>query len=124
MDEINEKLGDIKAIKKIISRVGIGLIVLILIFNTFGTIGAGERGVLLQFGAVQDKVFGEGLYFKIPFIQHVVKVDVKIQKDEIAASAASKDLQVVTSKIALNFHLAPESVNRIWQDVGHDYNIR
>src|SRR3989344_384689 len=124
MDEINEKLGDIKAIKKIISRVGIGLIVLILIFNTFGTIGAGQRGILLQFGAVQDKVFGEGLYFKIPFIQTVVEMDVKIQKDEIPASAASKDLQIVTSKIALNYHLAPDSVNKVWQEVGKDYNIR
>ena len=49
-------------------------------FGSVGTIGAGERGVLLQFGAVKDKVFDEGLYFKIPFIQQVVKMDVKIAK--------------------------------------------
>ena len=110
--------------KRSLRRVIITVIVLILIFGSFGTIGAGERGVLLQFGAVQDKVFGEGLYFKIPFIQHVVKMDVKIQKDEVAASAASKDLQIVTSKIALNFHLAPDAVNKVWQDMGKDYNIR
>ena len=109
---------------KIISRVGIGLIVLILIFSSFGTVGAGERGILLQFGAVQDKVLREGLYFKIPFVQEVVKVDVRIQKDAVPASAASKDLQIVTSEIALNYHLDPESVNKIWQEVGKNYNIR
>jgi len=109
---------------KIISKIAIGLAVLIIILGTFGTIGAGERGVLLQFGAVQDKVFDEGLYLKIPFIQKVVKMDVKIQKDEVPASASSKDLQVVTSKIALNYHLDPESVNKIWQDVGKNYNTR
>jgi len=87
-------------------------------------VGAGERGVLLQFGAVQDKVFGEGLYLKIPFIQKVVKMDVKIQKDEVPASASSKDLQVVTSKIALNYHLDPGSVNKVWQEVGKNYNTR
>ncbi len=110
--------------RKFGKRAGYAVIIIILLFSSFGTVGAGERGVLLQFGAVQDRVFGEGLYVKIPFIQHVVKVDVKIQKDEVPASAASKDLQVVTSKIALNFHLSPDSVNRIWQDVGKDYNTR
>ncbi len=95
-----------------------------LLVSAFGTIGAGERGVLLQFGAVKNKVFNEGLYIKIPFIQEVVKMDVKIQKDEVPASASSKDLQIITSKIAINYHLSPEHVNQIWQEVGKDYNSR
>jgi len=110
--------------KNIITRIIIGVLALMLILGTFGTVGAGERGILLQFGAVKDKVFDEGLYFKIPFIQSVVKIDVKIQKDEVPASASSKDLQIVTSKIAINYHLFPDKVNSIWQDVGRDYNSR
>lgn len=102
----------------------IGLIALIFVFSAFGTVGAGERGVLLHFGAVQDKVLGEGLYFKIPLIQQVIKMDVKIQKDEVQSSAASKDLQIVTSKIALNYHLDPDSVNKVWQELGRDFNAR
>lgn len=51
-------------------------------------------------------------------------MDVKIQKDEVPASASSKDLQIVTSKIAINYHLAPEKVNNIWQEVGREYNSR
>lgn len=121
--EINEKIRGMEK-RKIISRIIYAAIILILVLGAFGTIGAGERGVLLQFGAVKDKVFDEGLYVKIPFIQRVVKVDVKIKKDEVPASASSKDLQIVTSKIALNYHLAPESVNKIWQEVGKDYNAR
>ncbi len=96
----------------------------VLFVNFVGTVGAGERGILLQFGAVQDRVFKEGLYFKIPFVQEVVKMDVKIQKDEVPASAASKDLQIVTSRIALNYHIDPDSVNKIWQEVGKNYNVR
>ena len=111
-------------LRKITSKIIIILAALIVVFGTFGTIGAGERGILLQFGAVQDKIFGEGLYVKIPMIQKVVRIDVKIKKDEVPVSAASKDLQIVTSKIALNYHLAPESVNRIWQEVGKDYNTK
>jgi regulator of protease activity HflC (stomatin/prohibitin superfamily) len=120
---MDEKFREIN-FQKIVSYSIIGLIAIIIIFGSFGTVGAGERGVLLQFGAVKDKIFGEGLYFKIPFVQRVVKIDVKVQKDEVPASASSKDLQVVTSKIALNYHLAPDSVNKIWQEIGKDYNIR
>jgi len=121
--EINEKIRKMDA-KKIVSRIIFGLFALIIIFGAFGTVGAGERGILLQFGAVKDKVFDEGLYIKIPLIQRVVIMDVKIQKDEIPATASSKDLQIVTSRIALNYHLAPESVNKIWQEVGKNYNAR
>ncbi|MCP6726449.1 MAG: prohibitin family protein [Patescibacteria group bacterium] len=106
----------------------IGLITflfIIMVLNfPFGTVGAGERGVQLRFGAVTGKVFNEGLYFRIPFVERVQKMDVKIQKDEVAASAASKDLQIVTSRIALNYHLDPDAVNKIWQEVGRDYNTR
>ena len=109
--------------KKMPFIVGI-LVALVVIGNSVGTVGAGERGVLLQFGAVQDRVLGEGLYFKIPFIQEVHKMDVKIQKDEVPASASSKDLQIVTSAIAINYNISPDSVNRIWQEVGKDYNQR
>lgn len=120
---VNEKIRDMN-FKKIAKYAAIGLVALIILFGSFGTIGAGERGVLLQFGAVKDKIFDEGLYIKIPIIQDVVKIDVKIQKDEIPASASSKDLQIVTSKIALNYHLDPNSVNKIWQEIGKNYNTR
>jgi len=111
-------------VKKIVKYSVIGLVVAILVLGTFGTVGAGERGVLLQFGAVKDTIFDEGLYVKIPLVHRVVKMDVKVQKDEVAASASSKDLQVVTSKIALNYHVDPNSVNQIWQDIGKNYNVR
>lgn len=125
--EINERVNEkIKRLKegRVFSKILYGLVALILLFGAFGTVGAGERGILLQFGAVKDKVFDEGLYIKIPFVQQVVIIDVKIQKDEVPATASSKDLQIVTSRIALNYHLAPESVNKIWQEVGKNYNSR
>ena len=100
------------------------IVIIALVNSPLGTIGAGERGVQLRFGAVTGKVFDEGLYFRIPFVEQVQNMDVRIQKDEVPASAASKDLQIVTSKIALNYHLDPNSVNLIWQEVGKSYNTR
>ena len=48
--------------------------VIIMITNApFGTVGAGERGIQLRFGAVTGEVFDEGLYFRIPFVERVQK---------------------------------------------------
>lgn len=48
------------------------LVILILIaLNSFAIIGAGKRGVLLTFGAVQNKTFNEGIHFKIPLISEI-----------------------------------------------------
>ncbi len=114
----------LRKMRKIIPIFIFIIILLVLVFGSVGTIGAGERGVLLRFGAVQDRVIGEGLFFKIPVIDRVQKMDVKIQKDEVPASASSKDLQIVTSRVAINYNLLPDSVNKVWQEVGTDYNQR
>jgi Membrane protease subunits, stomatin/prohibitin homologs len=102
----------------------LGVLLLFFIFSPFGTIAAGERGVHLRFTAVTGKVFGEGLYFLIPLIESVQMMDTKIQKVETVAAAASKDLQTVHSTVALNFHIDPERVSKIYQEVGLQYKER
>lgn len=109
---------------RVISHSIILLIVLVFVFGAFGTIGAGERGVMTRFGAVSGKVVGEGLYFKLPFIEHVVVMDVKTQKDQTEATAASKDLQTVNSVVALNYSIRPDAVAKLYQDIGLDYKAR
>jgi len=68
--------------RKNVIRIGLAIVALILLFflSPFGTIAAGERGVHLRFTAVTGKVFGEGLYFRIPLIESVQTMDVKVQK--------------------------------------------
>ena len=74
-----DKVENMQKIKKNVPILVLVFFALILVFNSVGTVGAGERGVLLQFGAVQDKVLGEGLYFKIPFSTSQ-KMDVKFKR--------------------------------------------
>ena len=71
--------------KTTVIRIGIAVLALLLLFwlSPFGTIAAGERGVHLRFTAVTGKVFGEGLYFRIPLIESVQMMDVKVQKYEM-----------------------------------------
>ncbi len=97
------------------------LLVFGLIANSVVIVSAGERGVLLTFGRVEDTVFGEGLHFKIPLVQSVVIFNVKTHKYEALATAASKDLQDVNTQVALNFRVSADSVNRIYQTIGSDY---
>jgi len=85
------------------------------------TVKAGERGVLLQFGAVTGTVHGEGLYFRIPFAERIVKMNVRIQILQLTASAASRDVQEVNAIVALNYHVDPSKVSQIYQTIGPDY---
>ncbi len=102
----------------------LGIFLISILSSALGTVGAGERGVKLRFNAVTNTVYGEGLYFVIPFIERMIIVDVKVQKEEADAQAASKDLQTVTSRIALNYSVDPDHVISIYQNIGIDYKIR
>ena len=99
----------------------IALFALIIIFGSVYTIGAGERGVLLTFGKPSMDSVGEGLHFKVPIVQNIQKMEVRTQKIETNADAASKDLQNVETIIALNFHLSPDQVPNLYQEVGRGY---
>ncbi|MEW6187327.1 MAG: prohibitin family protein [Thermodesulfobacteriota bacterium] len=101
----------------------IALIVLYFI-NPFVMIGAGERGVVLNFGAVQKGVLNEGIHFRIPIMQRVIRMDVRVQKSQTDAAAASKDLQETHSTIALNYHILPEKANWVYQKIGDSYKER
>jgi regulator of protease activity HflC (stomatin/prohibitin superfamily) len=100
------------------------LLFLLLFMNPCVIVPAGNRGVVMNLGAVSDRIMQEGLNFRTPLVQTVVRMNVQIQKHEVTASAASKDLQEVTSTIALNFHLNPEEVNKIYQQIGEDFSER
>jgi regulator of protease activity HflC (stomatin/prohibitin superfamily) len=84
---------------------------------------AGFRGVLLQFSAVKG-VLGEGFHVVIPFVNDVVLMEVRTQKEESQATAASRDLQNVTTSLALNFRVDPGRVGDLFQGVGGDYKAR
>lgn len=124
MDYEEKRERDFKMFVKISKYIGIVILLLVVLFGSIGTVGAGQRGVLLKFGAVTGEIKGEGLYFKLPIIQDVKIMDVRIQKEQTGASAASKDLQTVNSTIALNFNLVPEQVANVWQKFGGDYKER
>jgi regulator of protease activity HflC (stomatin/prohibitin superfamily) len=93
-------------------------------FKGYVIVEPGNRGIVVQLGAVQSYVLSEGLHLKIPFIQEVIPIEVRVQKAESEETTSSKDLQVVNTVIAVNYRLDPENVNRLYQDVGLNYKER
>lgn len=123
-DRIRDTPLDEFPIAKIIVWSIIGLVLLIGVFGSFYTVGAGQRAVLLTWGEASLDSKDPGLNFKIPLAQKAIKITVQTQKYEVAASAASKDLQIVSSNIAVNYHLNPESVPVLYKDIGVAYQDR
>jgi regulator of protease activity HflC (stomatin/prohibitin superfamily) len=81
------------------------------------TVPAGHVGVQTYWGAVQEQVFSEGLYWQSPGTGYV-DMDARVQKKTANSTASSKDLQVVTVNIALNFRLDAEQATEIYQNIG------
>ncbi|NKE71519.1 prohibitin family protein [Candidatus Manganitrophus noduliformans] len=101
------------------------LLLLIVLFSSFQVVGAGQRGVVFsKLSGIRDVTLDEGLHFKIPFVEEVVLMDVRVQKSQTAAPAASKDLQNVSSTIAVNFHIDPSRAQKVYQEVGVSYKER
>lgn len=105
------------------------LIVLIIAItittNSIAIVPAGHRGVLISWGGkVEEKILQEGLNFKTPFAQSVVIMTVQIQKVESSESTASKDLQEITTTVAVNYRLDPSLVNQIYREMAKDYASR
>ena len=123
-DELQELLQALLKGKGKYIAIGIAVVIFLLLINPFVTIGAGERGIVLNFGAVQDAVFDEGLHFRIPVMQKVIVMDVKIQKSQTDSAASTKDLQNTSFSIVVNHHITPDKVNWIYQKIGISYQDR
>jgi regulator of protease activity HflC (stomatin/prohibitin superfamily) len=120
---VSERDGKVYVGRIIMSTIIFFFVLLPVLFGSWSIVNAGERGVRVRFGAAISTV-GEGFNLKVPYIDKIVKMDVKVQKDEVEASAASKDLQTVSSKLAVNFNLSPDYALSIYKSVGIDYKSR
>lgn len=99
----------------------IGLFVLITVFCSFQTIRSGEVGLRVRFGKIIDSNLSEGFNLKIPYIEKIVKVNIKVQKVELNTMAASKDLQDINTVIAVNYRVEGDSASSLYRTVGNNY---
>ncbi|MEW6665396.1 MAG: prohibitin family protein [Thermodesulfobacteriota bacterium] len=123
MTEITKRFPEVKGPSP---RSFVILLVIVLIFivlwGAFVIVPAGHRGVVLWWGSVEQRIMGEGLNFKVPLAERVIKVDVKVQPHPFKEiDAASKEYQMVRLTGMMNFHIDPAYVNLLYQTVGLDF---
>jgi regulator of protease activity HflC (stomatin/prohibitin superfamily) len=89
----------------------------------FVIVDAGERAVVTQLGAY-SRTLGPGIHFVTPFMEQATRFEVRTQKEQAEASAASKDLQTVNASVAVNYNIDPEKVSDLYVKIGTDYKAR
>jgi len=100
-----------------------GALFALSLLNPVVVITAGERGVKTTFGKPDDAVYEPGIHFKVPLAQSMHLMDVRIQKGEGEGDAASRDLQSVHTRIAINYHLDPRRVVDVFRSIGPSTDI-
>lgn len=109
---------------KIAAAVVTIIVIIVILAESIVIVEAGHRGVVLYLGAVENRVLGEGVHFIAPFLEQVVPMEVRTQKFQAEASAASNDLQEVQTVIAVNYRIDPTEANKIYQTLGVNYGDR
>jgi regulator of protease activity HflC (stomatin/prohibitin superfamily) len=102
---------------------GIFLLILAIIFRPFAIVNAGQRGIVMRFGKVQNQILDEDIHFIVPIVTTVKKLNVRVQQNTFQADAASKDLQKITTEMAVNWHIDPDKANKVFQQVGDEEQI-
>lgn len=95
-----------------------------LIFSSLTIVDAGERAAVTRLGAY-NRTLPPGLHWITPFgIENSTTFDVRTQKEQTEASAASKDLQTVNTTVAVNFNVDPEKIGDLYVRIGTEYKSR
>jgi prohibitin 2 len=115
-----DKAGNV-AVGKIVAIAVVLILVLIVLGGSIVVVEAGQTGVVLTFGRVSPVVMQEGIHLKIPFAQNVITINNRIVKTEVTTEAFSKDLQTVSSIIAVNYHINKTASADIYKQVGLGY---
>lgn len=90
----------------------------------FRTVSAGQVGIVTRFGEV-NRVATSGVVIKAPWpIERLEKMEIRVQKEELTATAATEDLQDVTGTLALNYALDNTSALKVYKELGKDYKSR
>ncbi len=90
-----------------------------VMLSACSVVGPQERGVRTYSGNATE-VLQPGLHPWVPVLFGIGKVNVSIQKEDISTSAASRDLQEVTTKISVNWLINSESVLQVYKTLGDE----
>ncbi|MFO7697322.1 MAG: prohibitin family protein [Anaerolineae bacterium] len=107
---------------RVLGLLVLAIVLLVVVFSSYTIIDPGHRGVVIMLGRVERSVLNEGFHLILPpLVRQVIQVDVRTKKLEVITEAASSDLQAIQVDAVLNYHVDPQAVNNLFQEVGTDY---
>lgn len=106
-------------LKTVIPLTVIAILLIAVLTSLSVIVEAGHVGVLRTLGAVNQVPLKEGLHFKKPFIDQVEQVDVRLTASHAQATAASRDLQTVTTQVTTQYSMNGELAPLTYQKVGN-----
>ncbi|WP_208095816.1 prohibitin family protein [Paenarthrobacter sp. MSM-2-10-13] len=100
----------------------VALVGLITFFGAMQTVETGKIGVVTRFGQTTGRELSEGFAWIAPWgVDEVSVYDVKIQKEEVPSTAATKDLQDVNGTVVVNYEVKRGEVSTIHKTIGVDF---
>lgn len=99
--------------------------ILILGLLAIAIVPAGYNGVVFNFWeGVKPIPLSSGFHFIIPIAETVTMIETRTQLTEQDASAVSKDLQIVTTTVALNYRPIISETPTLYKEIGTSYEER
>lgn len=96
----------------------------IMTFCTF-VVDGGEKALIFnKIGGLKQKVYGEGLHFKIPFLQDPIHFDVRLTPNVLETKTPTKDLQNIEISVRILFKPNDQSLYYIYKDQGKNFSDR
>jgi regulator of protease activity HflC (stomatin/prohibitin superfamily) len=108
---------------KLIAKISLGIVGLILlfvvVFGSWFVVHPGEGGIVFNvFTGLKPTIYHEGLHLKVPVIDQAIKMNLRTQKQQETATAASKDLQDTSTEVAVNFYIEPSKLLEVYRTIG------
>ncbi len=91
----------------------------LFLLRPFYILNPGEVGIHLRLGRVVSEDTISGIYFKVPLIDYISKINVQIRKCNIETESLSRDLQSVSIGVALNYKI--EDAISLYREVGTNF---
>lgn len=98
------------------------VVVILLAFSSISTVQYGHIGLYKTFGKLNNNILEPGIHMKLPFIQNIIQVNTQVTKAETDTSASSKDLQPVSTHVAVNYSVNKESSYRLMNNIGGSFD--
>lgn len=103
--------------------IGIAILIFVLIVASSQmtyVVPPGYRGIEVTLGKVSPIFKSEGFGTKIPFITHIIPINIRQATRGMKADCFSSDLQQVTIELQVLYRIPQESVVRIYQQYAGD----